>query len=102
MIGRRCNSRVAWLEQVRKIVQSADESVVTFMKMNSGLEEDRDEKKLKNSGRKLSLEINQINQTINLFLRCVKSFSIESREDLSSGRFGRRNRCRVVKTENQQ
>ncbi|XP_008228371.1 PREDICTED: probable disease resistance RPP8-like protein 2 [Prunus mume] len=84
MIGRRYNSRVAWLEQVRKIVQSADESVVTFMKMNSGLEEDRDEKKLKNSGRKLSLEINQINQTINLFLRCIKAFSIESREDLSS------------------
>lgn len=84
MIGRRYNSRVARLEQVRKIVQSADESVVTFMKMNSGLEEDRDEKKLKNSGKKLSLEINQINQTINLFLRCIKAFSIESREDLSS------------------
>ncbi|PQQ08523.1 putative disease resistance RPP8-like protein 2 [Prunus yedoensis var. nudiflora] len=77
MIGRRYNSRVAWLEQVRKIVQSADESVATFMKMNSGLEEDRDRKKL-------SLEINQINETINLFLRCIKAFSIESKEDLSS------------------
>ncbi|KAL6285394.1 hypothetical protein ACE6H2_009784 [Prunus campanulata] len=39
MIGRRSNSRVAWLDQVRKIVQSADESVVLSSLKSEGHQE---------------------------------------------------------------
>ncbi|CAB4272305.1 unnamed protein product [Prunus armeniaca] len=75
-IRSRYNSRKAGLEQMKKIVLRAEKSVKKFVK-------DSDTSKTRD-GMKLFHEIDQINRTIDIFLRCIKAYTIELTEESSS------------------
>ncbi|PQQ03810.1 putative disease resistance protein [Prunus yedoensis var. nudiflora] len=83
VVGSRFNSRVAWLKQMRIIVQSADKCVQAFIDDSSIIRRSNHLFKTR-SGIKLCREIDRIQHTISLVVRSIKAYGIELREESSS------------------
>ncbi|KAM1491257.1 hypothetical protein PS1_023729 [Malus domestica] len=76
------NSRMSWLEQTRKIFDSAEKSLTTFQWNSLNMWQNPLFKT--SAGRKLSRDIDLINHTIDLFLKCIRAYDIEVREESNS------------------
>ncbi|XP_021825367.1 putative disease resistance RPP13-like protein 2, partial [Prunus avium] len=83
MVGSRFTSRVAWLKQMRIIVQSADRCVQAFID-DSGIIRRSNHLFKTRSGIKLCREIDKIQHTMSLVVRSIKAYGIELREESSS------------------
>lgn len=76
------NSRMSWLEQARKISESAEKSLTTFQRNSHNMWQNLLFKT--RAGRKFSRDVHRINHTIDLFLKCIRAYDIEVREEPNS------------------
>ncbi|XP_048419853.1 probable disease resistance protein RF9 [Pyrus x bretschneideri] len=76
------NSRMSWLEQARKISKSAKESLITFQSNSDNMRQNLLFKT--RAGRKFSRDVYRINHNIDLFLKCIRAYDIEVREEPNS------------------